>query len=188
MSSAAFLLLLAAAGAFIWAGLCALFAVPQHLRYKRGYTGYTGKEARRTVIGFAVTGIIGQVIFWMLGLSMLGSVAYSNYCSANANARMVYNIASNYQKEYPDNTLQTMAGCARESEPDESLEYYMHRNLNGHYYFAVVVGTNGKPQAAYWSRKPLNVNSLRGTTRDETTHLYQNPFADTKRLVGEYST
>ena len=186
MRSVLLLILMSLTGALLWAGICALVVVPQKIRAKNWNMEY---DPRSTIAKFAVLGILGQVIVWnFLFLPLLGSASYSRLCAANSNAKMVCNIACTYQADHPDRKLQTMAGCASDHVSPDSLDDYMCRMMptNTRYYYAVVIGANGKPEAAYWSRNPLDVSDLHGTTREEVLHIMRNPFADENSIVGEF--
>jgi hypothetical protein len=183
MNDAMFLLLLSLGAAILWTGIAVLYIVPQKQRAKKWNMQY---DPRGTIAKFAVVGVMGQVLYWNLAIGLLRYSSYSRYSAANSNAKAVYNIVCSYQIDHPDCKVQTMAGCARREGSDDSLESYMNRYLDEKFYFAVVIGKNGKPEAAYWSKKPLNVNTLHGTTPEEVRSIILNPFADDKKIVGEY--
>ncbi len=189
MSSACFLLLMSLAGAMLWAGICAAFAVPQHLRFKRGCAGYTGKEARRTVIGFVISGAIMQAGFWLLAVSAMQAVGYNRHREANVNARTVYENAVDYQKKHPSVPLQTVVVETTGVYPEDSLE----ASLKSLFAYeredsccVLIVGTDGMPEAAYWSYNPLHKDSLHGTTRKQAENIVLNPLIDDNCIVGEY--
>ena len=189
MSSALVFILMSLIGALLWAGICALFAVPQHLRFKRGYEGYTGREARRTVIGFVISGVIVQAGFWMLAISALQAVGYNRYREANGNARTAYETAVDYQKKHPGVSLQTVVVETTDNYPEDSLESRvkgLFTSMREDSCCVVTVGKDGMPEAAYWSYNPLHKDSLHGTTREQAKNIVCNPLIDDNCIVGEY--
>ena len=189
MRSALLFILMSLAGALLWAGICTLFAVPQHLRFKRGDAGYTGKEARRTVIGFVISGVIVQAGFWMLAISAMEAVGYNRYREANGNARTVYETAVRYRTEHPDTDLHTVVVQTADVYPEDTLE----ASLQSIFDFeredsccVLTVGADGKPEAAYWSYNPLHPDTVQGSTRRQAKNIVCNPLIDDNSIIGEY--
>ena len=185
LSGAAVLLLYAAAGAVIWAGICALVVVPQKIRAKNWNMVY---DPSWTIIRFVVTGILGQAMFWFLGIALLNSVAYSKYSAFSTNAKMVYNTAQRFAEEHPSHGLQTVVGYTGGTYPEGSFGAYAAKYIaTGTYYYAVTFDADGKPEYAYWSARPLDAADLHAHTREEVRRIIRNPFADDSSIVGGYS-
>ena len=184
-----YIILISLAGALLWAGICAAFAVPQHLRFKRGYAGYTGKEARRTVRGFVIFGLVVQAAYWALAVCAVDAVAYNRYREANGQAQTVYETLVDYQKKRPEVVLQTGAWDTNGSYPDGSPEAVVQRMFiheREDIYYAVKIGSDGKPESAYWSYTPLHTDALQGTTREQARNILRSPLLDDNSIVGEY--
>ena len=87
--------------------------------------------------------------------------------------------------------MQTTVWHSKGDYPPDSLEAYSQKMIYSgdrasDEYYAIAVSENGNLCAAYWSKRPLDAENLNETTREETRRILLNPFADDKRIVGQY--
>jgi hypothetical protein len=188
MNNAMFLLLISVGAAILWTSIAVLYIVPQKQRAKNRNMQY---DPRGTIARFAMLGVMGQVLYWILAIGLLGSAARSMHSAASSNAKHAYDAAYSYQHEHPEAVMQTTVWHSTGDYPPDSLEAYSQKMIYSggrasDEYYAIAVSENGNLCAAYWSKRPLDAENLNETTREETRRILLNPFADDKRIVGQY--
>ena len=184
-NASTFLLIVSISGALVWVGLCALVAALKKLWAKKQEKAFS---PRRTITTFLVTGILGQAMYWVLGITVLDSVAYSKYTDAVSNARTIYNVALEFAEKNPSHGLQTVVAYTGSSYPEGSFEAYAAEFLpEGTYFYAVTFDAKGQPEYTYWSANPLDAAHLQASTREDVSRIVRNPLGDGNGAVGGYS-
>ena len=184
-----FMLTAAGIGLLIWAGICVLTILYKSHQAERHDQRYT---AGGTILGFAVTGVIGQVLYWIAAAMILKGVASSTVMMLQSKAQSVYSAAQEYTAQPGHDTITSVSGSNLNSYEYayDSMEAAIIRSFSFEqkpYWFVVTVDGNGNVLSAYFAYHEPKKGELKPANTEEQEKLLMNPLYSENDLVGSWT-
>lgn len=182
------MLVTAVIGILLWAGICILVIFYQSHKAKLHDQRYTCAE---TVIGFVISGIIGQIIYWIIAWQVLNGIAWGAVMMMQGQAQKVYDIAVQYTEDSSHDIIRTVIGNSAElyDYDDNSLEAEIIRQFpyEQAFWFAVTADGNGKVTGAYFTHHELSLKELHNLKLEEQKIIMLNPYMGENQVIGSWT-
>lgn len=183
-----FMLTAAGISVLIWVVICILTIHYKARQAERHDTKFTPKG---TIIGFVVTGLIGQVIYWAAAWLILQGAASAAVAMMEYNAQTVYNTAVEYAKHH-DGEIRSVSGTSLnrgdyaydslEAEIIHSFPYEMKP-----FWFKVTADDKGNVTAAYFARHEIGRNDIRSVNSELQMKMVLNPYMGEDSITGSWT-
>jgi len=176
-------LLPAIIGVLIW------FGIYREWNATREYKAMVNKKEYKPLglrIFFILFGIIGQVLYWFMILSITASNAKSKLVSLNHTADYIYRTSEKWLDLHENEKidLEGIYCFSDEAEPD-SFPEYMQRMTNAvSGWYAVVCDENHKPEYVLYSEKEITQEELEIPDKEEQLKILSRLIRDNKEAIG----
>jgi hypothetical protein len=183
-----FMLTAAGISILLWAGICMLTILYKSRQAERHDTKYTPKG---TIIGFIITGLIGQVIYWTLAWLILQGTASGTVAMMRSNAQKVYETAEEYSQNH-DGEITSVSGTNlnRFDYAYDSLESEIIRAFpyeQSPFWFKVVTDSKGNVMAAYFARHEITSKDMRPVDSEMQKKMLLNPYMGEDSITGSWT-
>ena len=172
----------------IWAGICILTI---HLKAKDAKMHDQRYTPGETIVGFVVTGLIGQVLLWVIAWVIMNATAAATVMLLQNRAQTVYTTAEKYAEDPDHEKLHTVIGSTKDKYTYEAgsveAEILHALSYDGSFWFAVTADKDGNVTAAYFAHHEITKKDLHSMDTKEQQKILMNPFGGEKAITGSWT-
>lgn len=183
-----FMLVTAVISILLWAGICILRILYQSREAKRHDQRYTCGE---TVVGFMISGIIGQIIYWLIAWQILNGIALGAVMLIQNKAQTIYETAVQYTEDSAHAGIRTVIGNSTEiyHYDADSLEAEIIRQFpyERPFWFAVTADKNGRVIGAYFTHHEISSNELHPVKTEQQKIVILHPYMGEDAVIGSWT-
>lgn len=180
-----FMLTAAGISILLWAGICMLTILYKSHQAERHDQKFT---PHGTIIGFTVTGLIGQVIYWVIAWLILQGTASGTVMMLQSKAQSVYNAAGQYAELHEDGVHTVSGTNTKQYEYDyDSLEAEIIRAFpyeQKPYWFKLTTDSRGNILAAYFAYHEIQSKDMRPVEAEMQKKMVLNPYMGEDSITG----
>ncbi len=165
------------------------FGIYREWNASQAYKAQVNKKEYRPLglrIFFILSGIIGQVLYWIIMLGIVGSMAKSNLLALNHTADSIYQLSEKWLDlhENQENQLEGIYHFSDEAEPDSFAEYLNKITANAEGWYAIVCDENQKPEYVLYSKNEITQDEIKIPDKDEQLKILSRLIRDRWEAVG----